>query len=655
MAHDIETELAKGSDSDKIIDMAKNDSDWHVRQSAVEHIEDEDVLKDILVNDPITSVSIKAMERIGDIDFLADVCLNNPFSHIRLAILNRICDESLLSGGDLTDFLNDVVFNDPDYFIVKSAVENKGFNDQKVLIDIAQSKRGEEIRRIAVSRITDERILSDLALNDSSVFLRREAILNPHLTDFDVLAQVIKNDCDEFNRHWACEKITDRDYLLGLVFDESFYHRLDVFTLNSNLDCEDYFKEIFENEDDKYCRIASVSFIRDELFLSDIVLNENNEKVRLEAVKNKHFTNQEILEKLLLIEDNPEILFHAVPKVRDGDALADFIKSHLDDGKATLEAILNINDVDFLNELLKNSNPKIRLYAVRSISENFKGQYDSLLKDIALSDEDQTVCLEATGTVTDSYDLIEIAENSGDRKIRALALMRIPAPRLLDVFLFTRQSLDFDAKLKALALDEDDDEIRQIAISKLGDKETLDNIVSLKNRDYRVAKRRLDTLFEDIKRIDNERQLKILISSADSDVSYVAQKTLNDLINSQRSIDEINQTSDIGELKKIFNENFNYYVRCEAEGRLEKLIFNVRLDEIDEKANQDRFREILMDETLPFEIRNMAFSKISDERFKKDNGIVLNSSKNVCPDCGGTDIGHDEFGFYCKNCGLIIK
>ena len=163
-------ELIKRSDNqEEIIDIAQNDSDWHIRQFAVAYIEDDEALKDILINDSINSVSIKAMEQISDIDFLIDVCLNNPFSHIRLATLNRIIDESLLLPSDLTSLLNDVALNDPNEFIVKLAVENTNFNNPEIIMAIAESGRDVEIRKLAVSKITDENSLSDFALNDSDV------------------------------------------------------------------------------------------------------------------------------------------------------------------------------------------------------------------------------------------------------------------------------------------------------------------------------------------------------------------------------------------------------------------------------------------------------------------------------------------------------
>lgn len=624
--YDIKNELIKRSDNqEKIIDVARNDSDWHVRLFAVAYIEDEEVLKDILVNDSIQFVSIKAMAQISDIDFLVDTCLNNPFSHIRLATLNRIIVESLLSESDLADLLNHVALNDPNDFIVKIALENTDSYDPETIMLIAKSMRDEEIRKIAVSKITDGKILSDFALNDSSVFIRRESILNPNLCDFEVLGEVIKNDDDEFNRYWACKKIDDKDYLIKLIFNKSFYHRLDDLSLNPNLNCPEYFKSIFENSDDEYPRIVCANIISDKLFLNNIVLNESSDKIRLEAIKNRSFSSQGILNDLIFTEDNQDILFHAISKIKDEDVLVKYIKANLNDNDATLYAILNIKDAELLKELSKHQNPKIRLHAVTSLSNNFKGEHDSFLRDIALLDENSEVCLEAARAITDSYVLADVADKSSNRDVRIVALNGIPASKLLDNFLFVRrpiiESLDdtkFRMTLRYLALDEKDDDIRRLAISKLNDKKILDQIISLNNNDSQIAQKRLNTLFEDIKRIENELPLKNLISSEDSDVSYIAQKTLDDLINSQKHIDEINGISDIDELKRIINEDFNYYVRCEAEGKLENILFNIRLDEIGNENNQDKLKNILNDESFPLELRYEAFLKITDEKFKED-------------------------------------
>ena len=43
----------------------------------------------------------------------------------------------------------------------------------------------------------------------------------------------------------------------------------------------------------------------------------------------------------------------------------------------------------------------------------------------------------------------------------------------------------------------------------------------------------------------------------------------------------------------IAKNDFNYFVRCEAEGKLEKLLFNIRLDEIKNSSNQKKLKEMV--------------------------------------------------------------
>jgi hypothetical protein len=90
---------------------------------------------------------------------------------------------------------------------------------------------------------------------------------------------------------------------------------------------------------------------------------------------------------------------------------------------------------------------------------------------------------------------------------------------------------------------------------------------------------------------------------------------IDDLKTWRGRISKINDITDIDQLKDIANNDYNYYVRCEAEGKLENLIFNVRLDEIGLTKNQEKFKSIACDETYPSEIRKKAFSNINDKKF----------------------------------------
>lgn len=686
--------IKRSANQEMIIDLARNDEKWNIRRTAVEYIEDEDILKEILNEEYVTAVCITAMQKIEDSDFLADICLNHPDAHLRLACVNRICDESLLEGDKLDMLLERVALNDPDEFVSKSVVENPNFTNQGSLINILRKRDDEIIVREALKKITSEDILSDYALNSSNEFIRREAILNPNMTDFKILSEIIKKDDDQFNSNWACEKIDECNYLLSMIFDESFNSRLSVISNNSNLPFGDYFIDIYENDDEYYHRLVAVYFIDDDRYLNDIVLGESDVKIRCMAVKNRHFKNKSILETLLLNEEDRDIHFEAISKTDDDNLLVSYVKGHLDDNRATLNAILKISDIDFLDELCENENPKIRLQAVKRICKlnSIKKEYEYILKRIVLNNE-SVIALKAIEGIEGYDKLVLIADGHTDRDVRLSALKRIKPKRLLDNYLFdlytpVENSLDgliIQSKLNSIALNDDELEICLVAVLKLNDKSVLDKLIN--DDDKRVSKAastRLNSLFEDIKSINQESILKHLIKSSDADVSYFSQKQLEDLKTWRGRIEKVNEISDIDALKEIANDDFNYYVRCEALGKLEKLLFHIRLDEIGEKYNQDRFKEIANDETFPKEIRCRAILNVLDKHFADEfpflksesfsNISSLNenfvnckncdsdlsfdvfqdkSSKMKCPDCGGSNIAHED-EVYCRDCGLII-
>ena len=240
--------------------------------------------------------------------------------------------------------------------------------------------------------------------------------------------------------------------------------------------------------------------------------------------------------------------------------------------------------------------------------------------NIALAENDEETCLEAINSMNDRNDLIDVADKRQEINIRISALNRIKTKRLLDNYRRlihnSLTDLPFESVLKNMALN-DDLEIRKIATSKLNDKNDLEEIISIGDATSQVAQKRLNTLFEDIKRIDNEAILKELVNCLDKDVSAMAQATLDDLGAWRNRIAQINKINDIDTLKDIAMNDFNYFVRCEADGKLEKLLFNIRLDEIGNESNQKKLKDIVEDDNFSFEIRQNALFKITDEEFLK--------------------------------------
>lgn len=615
----VKIELIKSFNQEKIIDIAKNDPNWHVRLEAVENIDDENVLKGIVKDELASAVAVKAMERINDKEFLTDICLNYPDSHLRLATINRLSDESMLSKDELSSLLEKMLLNDSDDFVLKSICENPCLDNQEVLIEVAASSNNEMLQRQVIRKITDENILANFALNNKNPYIRREAIQNPNLIDVDAICEIIRLDCDEFNRIMAIYKIPNEESLLGIVYRKSLHHRLHEIAQNTNFLLNDYFLDVLENESDEYKRQVAVNFIKDKDILDDIVLNESNEEIRANVIKNNNFDSQDILERLITVESSPKVLFEVVSKIQNQELLIDFIKNNLEYDEVIVKAISKVTNLEALEELSSYPDSRIRLETVKRISK-LKNN-DGMLLEIALAETDERICLEAINSMNFRNDLIEVADRRQERNIRLSALNRIKPKRLLDNYrrfmpdLLTDQP--FEVTLRNMALNDDDLEVRKVATSKINDKEVLDGIISIGDDTTPVAQERLNSLFEDIKRIDNDFILKELVESSDGDVSSMAQATLDDLGSWENRIDKINEINDVDALKEIAKNDFNYFVRCEAEGKLEKLLFNIRLDEIENESNQEKLKCIVKDDDFSFEIRRKALFKITDEYFLK--------------------------------------
>ena len=610
--------VRNSSNQDEVIYTAKNDIDWQVRRVAVEKINDENVLKDI-VNEELTSaVAIKAMEHIDDIEFLSDICLNHPDAYVRLACINRMSDESLLLKKDLTSLLDKILFNDPNDIVLKSVCENPYLDNQESLTKAVFTIENEDIKRLLIRKITDEDMLADFALNSENKFLRLEAIQNPNLTDLDTISEIIIHDSDEFNRLMAIYKIPDEESLLEIILRKPLHHRLPQIAQNTNFLSDDYFLEILNDGTDEYACQVAAAFISDAEILENIVLSKSSDKIRADAIRNSHFTNQKILDELIVTKTSPEILFEAISKIENQDVLKDYILNHLQHDEITAKAISRVDGTDFLRDLSTHPDSGIRLEAVKRISKF--GDADGILRDIALTEDNEEICLKAVSAMKIRNDLIEVAKSRHEKNIRISALRHVADKRLIYNYFKSdiAHSGEFtpaEFALNEMALEDNDDDVKIIATGKVMDKELLDDIAAGEDVNRFEAQKRLNSLFEDIKQIEHKQILSRMIQSPDKDISSVAQATLDDLDLWEDRLSKVNEIDDINTLKDIARNDFNYFVRMEAEGKLEKMLFHIRMDEIDLESNQEELKAIASDEEFSREIRRSALLKITDHAF----------------------------------------
>lgn len=623
----VKIELIKRSyNQEKIIHIAKNDPNRHIRQAAVENINDENALKEIVGSELTSHVAIKAMLNISDREFLADVCLNHPDSYLRLATINRISDQQLFEKDELSALLEKILLNDPDSYILKSVCENPNLTNQKIFVKVASQSDDETLKRIAIKRIGDENTLADFVLNHSNTYIRREAISNPNLTKLDVICNVIRKDSDEFNRIMAIYKIPDLQSLLEIVYRKALHHRLAEIAQNVLFSSDDYFLNVYKTETDEYKRCVAVNFITDSDILDEIVLNGDNDEIRADAVKNRNFKNQKILDELIVNESDSKILLETVSRILNRELLCNYIENHPEYDNVTVKAISRLSDTDLLEKLSNHPDSRIRLEAVKRISK--LKRCDEILRDIALSESEEEICLIAVKAMTVRNDLIEVADKRSEKNIRICALNQIRADRLLDHYMgsiITKslKDLPFEFALYEMALNDADRDIRKLATSKLNDEHRLYGIASGDDVNSIDAQKRLDSIFEDIKRIDNDLTLKSLADCKNREVSAMARERLDDLKTWKSRIAEVNEITDIDTLKNISQNDFNYLVRAEAEGKLEKILFHIRLDEIGNNSNQEKLKTIVCDEGFSLEIRQKALSKIDDDEFQNNFETLL--------------------------------
>lgn len=581
----------------------------------LEKVTDECILKDIFLNDSNITVKIKAQELIKDTDFIYGECLNNPSAHLRIACLNHILDDNLGGEDEKNSLLCRLTLNDPDSNVCLKACENLDGAFQEVFTQIAKSQCDTSLRRLAISKIDDEEILKELAINDEDRFIRLEAIQNPNLTDLNTLSRIIADDEDEFNRYCACARIPDEDSLLQLIFTPSMYPRLEEIAKNTYFSMNDCFLDIFDDLDE-FKKIVGLNFISDESFLNGIVLNEINPKLKAEAIKNPNFKNMKIINDLICESTDFEILFEVVKKTDDEKILMEYVKDNPDVNEISLNAVSKITDPDFLRGLLLNFDSRVRLQAVRRMAE--LGNFTSALHDFALTEPDRNICFEAIAAISKTSHLVDIADRLSDRDLRLLALERISEEKLIRNYITRYRSTvwgsleDVTSRrvLGRIALADSDADIRRMATSKLSDKEVLDQIAygDADRSVSKVALQRLESLWSDIKLVSDENILKEIYSNGDEDIRNAVQNQIDDLRTWRQRIREVSATDDVDRLKDIAANDYNYYVRCEAEGKLESILFDIRLDELERPENQKRLSKIALDDGFSLDIRNKAFS-----------------------------------------------
>ena len=172
----------------------------------------QDELIDLVRFSRYKKTRIKAVKHIRDIPLLEDWALNDSYPGLRRAIvaLPRFKNQEILSRIALNDSADAVRY---------AAIRNENFNDDAVLSKLVLEDSYWLIREFAASQISDESILKDVALNDSSCWVICKAITNPNFKSEEALRKLGNHPNLWVSKNVAEHPLTDEETLIDIALN----------------------------------------------------------------------------------------------------------------------------------------------------------------------------------------------------------------------------------------------------------------------------------------------------------------------------------------------------------------------------------------------------------------------------------------------------
>jgi len=182
---------------------------------AVDKIKNPTLLTDIAFNATLVEVRKYSLKYIYDEKVLVELAIKEKF--LLKTVVNKVHTKSsfvtlaMNLPNDIkydSGLLNSIIQNinsDKDLLNISKSAKNSeirafatkklpSINNEDTFIEIAKNDPDSSVREESVKKITDEKVLADLALNDSSWDVRPRAVENKYLNDIDVLRKVAKSD-----------------------------------------------------------------------------------------------------------------------------------------------------------------------------------------------------------------------------------------------------------------------------------------------------------------------------------------------------------------------------------------------------------------------------------------------------------------------------
>ncbi|MDR2981420.1 MAG: WD40 repeat domain-containing protein [Puniceicoccales bacterium] len=401
--------------------------------------------------------SVKALATANDQALLADVATNTSDPYIRQVALEKLTDAQLLA-----EVLKNMRGGELDRGI-------KSGNHPRSQIPL-QNITGVDAQNIdtALEKITDPQVLTDIARNAASVYIRSEVALKTgdqpaltafaldktvhtsfrqatvgKLTDQAVLTAIIQNTAENSSiREAAVSGLTDQATIVAIARDAQNSPGIRVKAFQVLTD-QSVLAEIIMSENDcepgtkewMFARDLACEAAKSMTDQTQLVSLAKNDKIDwlVRATLVGSLADQKLLEKFATdTKESQPVRSAAVEKLTDVRVLAGIATNDEDDAVRKLAlSKLPDNEQSLLVDIIKNAaNAESPLGAVEALK---KLNDQRLLADVATTTTLRIIREEAIDKITDQFVLAALARPGGetDAEIRLLALWRLADKALL--------------------------------------------------------------------------------------------------------------------------------------------------------------------------------------------------------------------------------
>lgn len=384
-----------------------------------------------------------------------------------------------------------------------------------------------EVRKKAVNKLTDSKILSEIALTDEEDEIRRIAIENPNLNDDNLFMKIIENNEDWHILDSALQKISDEKLLADLAKNNSDWRiRRDAV---KKIEDETIITDIAKNPSEYYpVRLVAIEKISDQSVLTDIVSYPLCEpEIRKYILLNKRHNTENINDAyyddmmLQIIRNTPpntisdsslRSLREALRRISKQESLVNLFQSKNPPCPSEIleEAFWRIKDENLLKILVIEC--PFNVYFKRSImfSNGSSRSGSTRVSSAALNRiEDENILLDILKNSPDAY-IREEARTTLERK--SSDLLKEEDKNIADKINSLKEDNDESAMAKIVLSNENSDDNRLNALEAIDDEEILKQIVTAESnlgiKDYKS---------EALEKISDEKILESIVFTHESE------------------------------------------------------------------------------------------------------------------------------------------